>query len=73
MADAILDRVLHNAYKMELDRDGESMRRMRTMIDATEPLGDINPNPAAHPSGVADFSRNTRPTSTGTAGRLASE
>ena len=38
MADAILDRVLHNAYKMELDRDGESMRRLRTKIDPTETL-----------------------------------
>jgi DNA replication protein DnaC len=38
MADAILDRVLHNAYKMELDRNGESMRRLRTKIDPTETL-----------------------------------
>lgn len=33
MADAILDRVLHNAYKIELK--GESMRKLRTKIDAT--------------------------------------
>src|ERR1700687_5184337 len=38
MADAILDRVIHNAYKMELDRDGESMRKLRTKIDATETM-----------------------------------
>ena len=36
MADAILDRVLHNAYKIELK--GESMRKLRTKIDATETL-----------------------------------
>ena len=36
MADAILDRVLHNAYKIELK--GESMRKQRTKIDATETL-----------------------------------
>lgn len=34
MADAILDRVLHNAYKIELK--GESMRKQRTKIDAAE-------------------------------------
>ena len=36
MADAILDRVLHNAYKIELKV--ESMRKLRTKIDATETL-----------------------------------
>ena len=36
MADAILDRVLHNAYKIELK--GESMRRLSSKIDATETL-----------------------------------
>jgi DNA replication protein DnaC len=36
MADAILDRVLHNTYKIELK--GESMRKLRTKIDATETL-----------------------------------
>ena len=34
MADAILDRVLHNAYKIDLR--GDSMRKKRTEIDATE-------------------------------------
>lgn len=34
MADAILDRVLHNAYKIELK--GESMRKLRSKIDAAE-------------------------------------
>ena len=36
MADAILDRVLHNAYKIELK--GDSMRKLRSKIDATETL-----------------------------------
>jgi DNA replication protein DnaC len=36
MADAILDRVLHNAYKIELK--GESMRKLRSKIDATETM-----------------------------------
>jgi DNA replication protein DnaC len=36
MADAILDRVRHNAYKMELD--GDSLRKLRTKIDATETM-----------------------------------
>lgn len=36
MADAILDRVLHNAYKIELK--GESMRKQRTKIDAAETM-----------------------------------
>lgn len=36
MADAILDRVLHNAYKMEMD--GDSMRKLRTKIDPTGTL-----------------------------------
>lgn len=36
MADAILDRVLHNAYKIELK--GESMRKLNSKIDATETL-----------------------------------
>jgi DNA replication protein DnaC len=31
LADAILDRVVHNAYKLELK--GESMRRRRTTLD----------------------------------------
>jgi DNA replication protein DnaC len=36
MADAILDRVLHNAYKIELK--GESMRKLSSNIDATETM-----------------------------------
>ncbi len=36
MADAILDRVLHNAYKIELK--GESMRKLRSKIDVAETL-----------------------------------
>jgi len=36
MADAILDRVRHNAYKIELK--GESMRKLRTKIDAAETM-----------------------------------
>ncbi len=36
MADAILDRVLHNAYKIELE--GDSMRKLRSKIDVTETL-----------------------------------
>ena len=36
MADAILDRVLHNAYKVELK--GESMRKLRSKIDSPENL-----------------------------------
>lgn len=35
MADAILDRVVHNAYKIELKGE-DSMRKLRTKIDATE-------------------------------------
>jgi len=34
MADAILDRVLHNAYKIDLKGE-ESMRKLRSKIDAT--------------------------------------
>ncbi len=37
MADAILDRVLHNAYKIELKGE-ESMRKIRSKIDATETM-----------------------------------
>jgi DNA replication protein DnaC len=36
MADAILDRVVHNAYKMELD--GDSMRKLLFQIDLTETM-----------------------------------
>ena len=37
LADAILDRLVHNAYKLELK--GESMRRKRTILDQkTEPV-----------------------------------
>jgi len=37
LADAILDRLVHNAYKLELK--GESMRKKQTMLDQkTEPL-----------------------------------
>jgi len=36
MADAILDRLLHNAYKIDLE--GDSMRKLRAKIDATENL-----------------------------------
>jgi DNA replication protein DnaC len=36
MADAILDRVLHNAYKIELK--GESMRKLRSKIDGPETM-----------------------------------
>ncbi|KAF0219283.1 MAG: ISPsy14 transposition helper [Geobacteraceae bacterium] len=36
MADAILDRLLHNAYKIDLE--GDSMRKLRSKIDATENL-----------------------------------
>jgi len=32
LADAILDRLVHNAYKLELDRE-ISMRRNRTVLD----------------------------------------
>jgi DNA replication protein DnaC len=31
LADAILDRLVHNAYKLELK--GESMRRKRSVLD----------------------------------------
>jgi len=37
MADAILDRVLHNAYKIDLKGE-DSMRKLRSKIDATETL-----------------------------------
>ncbi len=37
MADAILDRVLHNAYKIDLKGE-ESMRKLRSKIDATETM-----------------------------------
>ena len=37
LADAILDRLVHNAYKIELE--GDSMRRKRTTLDQkTEPV-----------------------------------
>jgi DNA replication protein DnaC len=37
LADAILDRLVHNAYKIELE--GDSMRRKRTILDRkTEPV-----------------------------------
>lgn len=36
MADAILDRVVHNAYKIELE--GDSMRKLYSKIDATETM-----------------------------------
>ena len=37
MADAILDRVVHNAYKIELEGK-DSMRKLRTKIDSAETL-----------------------------------
>lgn len=36
LADAILDRVVHNSYKIELD--GDSMRKLRSKIDAAETM-----------------------------------
>jgi DNA replication protein DnaC len=36
MADAILDRVVHNAYKMELD--GDSIRKLRAKIDTNKTM-----------------------------------
>jgi DNA replication protein DnaC len=36
LADAILDRVVHNAYKIELD--GDSMRKLHGKIDGTETM-----------------------------------
>jgi len=36
LADAILDRVVHNAYKIELD--GDSMRKLRSKVDGTETM-----------------------------------
>ena len=42
LADAILDRLVHNAYKVELK--GESMRKKRTTLDRkTEPVTDCSP------------------------------
>ena len=42
LADAILDRLVHNAYKVELK--GESMRKKRTTLDRkTEPVTDYSP------------------------------
>ena len=42
LADAILDRLVHNAYKLELK--GESMRKKRTTLDRkTEPVTDYSP------------------------------
>jgi DNA replication protein DnaC len=39
LADAILDRLVHNAYKVELK--GESMRKKRITLDQkTEPVAD---------------------------------
>ena len=37
LADAILDRVVHNAYKIDLN-GRESMRKLRSKIDATETM-----------------------------------
>jgi DNA replication protein DnaC len=37
MADAILDRVVHNAYKIDLKGE-DSMRKLRSKIDAGEPM-----------------------------------
>jgi len=37
MADAILDRVVHNAYKIDLKGE-DSMRKLRSKIDAAEPM-----------------------------------
>lgn len=42
IADAILDRVIHNAHRLELD--GESMRRRKTVPSlTTSPIPEINP------------------------------
>ncbi len=65
MADAVLDRVVHNAYKIELKGE-DSMRKLRSEIDVAETMRDINQHPAAHPL-------RGWPTSIGTPGRLPSD
>jgi HK97 family phage major capsid protein len=71
MADAILDRVLHNAYKIELKGE-ESMRKLRSKIDATETLRECNLSPSGALSGGWPTSSECAPTGLLTAAGVGS-
>lgn len=64
MADAILDRVVHNAYKMELLGE-DSMRKLLADIDADKTCETLTNTQRRTLRGVADFIR--------IPGRLASD
>ena len=52
LADAILDRLVHNAYKFDL-KAAESMRRRKSTIDVkTEPVTEKHPTPRDYPVAI---------------------
>jgi hypothetical protein len=74
LADAILDRFIHNAHHLNLK--GESLRKTRTKL--TNPTPTSHPQPTTtptreggrhHPETAAGINRNPRPASTGTKSR----
>ncbi|MCE3248004.1 MAG: ATPase [Geminicoccaceae bacterium] len=80
LADAVLDRVVHNAYRIELS--GESLRKRQApdrQLDLIRPNHDYPPRPAETPSLLAGFrsewwpasGRNPRPASSECAGGSA--
>src|SRR5262249_105935 len=75
IADAILDRIVHNAHRLKLK--GDSLRRKLAPPHIAalplNPCAATRPPPSGRSPPPADFNRNPRPTSIGTGGRHQSE
>ena len=71
LADAILDRIVHNAHRLQLR--GESLRKKRPQTSPLDrPTAEMERShpTSGRPATPADINRNGRPTSIGTGGRL---
>jgi hypothetical protein len=71
LADTILDRIIHNARRMQVS--GDSLRKQRTRkrspLDPRQPLVERSIPSSGRSANPADINRNGRPTSIGTGGR----
>lgn len=75
LADAILDRIVHNAHRLQLRGDSCASKRRPTAspLDPAKLIMERSHTSSGRSATPAGFNRNGRPTSIGTGGRLQSE
>ena len=75
LADAILDRIVHNAHRLQLNGDSlrKQRRQNRRRLTRHNTLWKRSHLTSGRPATPADINRNGRPTSIGTGGRHQSE